>query len=105
MDATLTTQTIDLAQLSRQAGNDDRLARDVLRMFHEGAPGDLKKLKAATGVARREAAHLILGSARAIGAGEVAAAASAIEAGSNDIKRLDAAIDAARAFIAAYLAR
>jgi HPt (histidine-containing phosphotransfer) domain-containing protein len=96
---------VDLDHLARQAGGSTALAREVLRLFLDGIPGDFAKLKAATGKDRAEAAHLIVGSARAIGAGRVAAAAAAIEAGDKNLSNLESALDEARRFISAYLGR
>jgi HPt (histidine-containing phosphotransfer) domain-containing protein len=96
---------VDLQHLARQTGGNEALGREVLGMFLDGVPGDLARLRAAAGAERREAAHLIVGSARAIGAGEVGRAAAAIEAGSDDFAALEAAIHAVREFIAAYLSR
>jgi HPt (histidine-containing phosphotransfer) domain-containing protein len=104
MSTSTASQPVDLGQLSRQAGGNDALAREVLRMFIDGMPEDLARLKAASGAAQREAAHLIVGSARAIGAGAVARAAGAVEAGGGDVAALEAALDEARRFIRAHLA-
>ncbi len=96
-------QPVDLAHLTRQTGGDDALAREVLQMFAAHAPADLARLKAASGQDRREIAHLIVGSARAIGAGEVAHLAAAVEAGSDETEALDAAMAETVGFITAYL--
>jgi HPt (histidine-containing phosphotransfer) domain-containing protein len=96
---------VDLEHLARQTGGNDALAREVLRMFLDGIPGDMAKLKAAVGKERGEAAHLIVGSARAIGAMRVGQAAAAVEAGAGVLGELETAIDEARAFLAAYLSR
>jgi HPt (histidine-containing phosphotransfer) domain-containing protein len=95
--------SVDLEHLSRQTGGNEGLGREVLRMFLSSIPADLTRLKMAAGKERREAAHLILGSARAIGAVAVAEAAAAIEAGQANLAELEAAVADARQFIAAYL--
>ncbi|MEJ0013327.1 MAG: Hpt domain-containing protein [Bauldia sp.] len=105
MEATTAHPPVDLAHLARQTGGNEALGRDVLRMFLEGSPADFARLARATGTERREAAHLILGSARAIGAGAVATAAAAVEAGDQNLSNLEAALAAANQFIAAYLSR
>lgn len=105
MTATIDHPPVDLTHLARQTGGNEALGRGVLRMFMEGAAGDFARLKRATGDERREVAHLILGSARAIGAGAVATAAAAIEAGDENLSNLEAALAAANDFIAAYLSR
>ena len=97
-------QPIDLSHLARQAGEDEALAAEVLRLFAARAPADVARLKAASGQARREVAHLLVGSARAIGAEEVARLAAAIEAGGGDADALEAAVTEAVRFIAAHLA-
>ena len=96
-------QPVDLAHLSAQTGGDRPLEAEVLRMFAARSLADLARLKAAAPAARRDIAHLIVGSARAIGAGEVARLAAAIEAGEGDAHLLEVAIDEARTFIAEYL--
>jgi HPt (histidine-containing phosphotransfer) domain-containing protein len=97
-------QPIDLVHLAGQTGGDALLEGEVLRLFVKTVSADLQRLAAADGTARREAAHKIVGSARAIGAGEVAQAAAAVEAGKGDVAALTAAVDAACAFIDARLA-
>jgi HPt (histidine-containing phosphotransfer) domain-containing protein len=104
MSVTSLHPSVDLEHLSRQTGGNDELGREVLRMFLDNIPADLARLRAAAGQERREVAHMIRGSARAIGAGAVAEAAAAIEAGREDLAKLDAAVADARQFIAAYLA-
>jgi len=96
-------QPIDLSHLGRQTGEDAGLEREVLRLFAARSTADLDRLKAAAAPGRREVAHLIVGSARAVGAGEVARLAAEIEAGGGDIAALEAAIGEARRFIAGYL--
>ena len=101
----MTRNAIDLIHLARQTGGDDALAGEVLRLFAARAPADCARLRTATGPERREIAHLLVGSARAIGADEVARQAAAIEAGGGDAGHLEAAIAEALAFISAHLAR
>jgi HPt (histidine-containing phosphotransfer) domain-containing protein len=96
-------QPVDLAHLAAQTGGDRALEAEVLRMFAARSLADLARLKASAPAARRDIAHLIVGSARAIGAGEVARLAAAIEAGEGDPHLLEVAIDEARTFIAEYL--
>ena len=105
MTATTDHPPVDLAHLARQTGGNDVLGRDVLRMFMEGTVDDFQRLKQASGSERREVAHLILGSARAIGAGAVAQAAAAVETGDQNLSNLEAALTAANQFIATYLSR
>jgi HPt (histidine-containing phosphotransfer) domain-containing protein len=99
---------IDLTQLRRQTGGDARLEREVLGMFAAKAAADLKRIAAApTAAARREAAHALVGSARAVGASQIARLAAEIEASADhvaDVADLRKAVDAARAFIGTHLA-
>lgn len=94
---------VDLAHLSAQTGGDRVLEAEILRIFATRSVVDLARLKAAAPAARRDIAHLIVGSGRAIGASEVARLAAAIEAGEGDIHLLEVAIGQARTFIAEYL--
>jgi HPt (histidine-containing phosphotransfer) domain-containing protein len=103
MTATTEHPPVDLVHLARQTGGNEALGREVLRMVLEGTADDLARLRQAAGKERREVAHLILGSARAIGAGAVAEAAAAVEAGDENLSNLEAALGAANQFIAGYL--
>ena len=100
---------VDLAQLASQTGNDVKLEREVLRLYMDHAPADFALLRAAaTAEERRMGAHRMVGSARAIGAGEVARLAAAVEQRQNapgeTITALGKALDAAGDFIKAHLA-
>jgi len=95
---------IDIEHLTRQAGGNSMLAREVLRLFCDRTPQDFERLKAVTGHDRQEVAHLIVGSARAIGAAELAYYAAAVEAGGADLDALEAALAEAEAFATIYLA-
>ena len=85
------------------------LEREVLALYAQRAAIDLDRLKAAAaGAARREAAHLIVGSARAIGAGRVARLAAAWKRRGRTRATLanwKRAVAEARSFVADYLAR
>lgn len=100
---------IDLDHLARQTGGDHDLAREVLTLFLTRAAIDLDRLKAAAGGERSEVAHLIVGSARAIGAGKVARLAAALAQGgggeARELAELEAAITEARRFVSQYLSR
>jgi HPt (histidine-containing phosphotransfer) domain-containing protein len=104
MNTTTAHPPVELEHLMRQAGGNQALAREVLKMFEEGTIADFARLRGATSKERREVAHLILGSARAIGAAAVARAAAEVEAGDENLSNLEAALAEARGFIAAYLA-
>ena len=96
---------IDLSHLAAQTGGDAALEAEVLRLFVSRAPADLELLKQAPPHERHDLAHRILGSARAIGAGEVARAAAAVESGTGEVEALAAAIAEACRFIAGHLAK
>jgi HPt (histidine-containing phosphotransfer) domain-containing protein len=96
---------VDLDVLARQSGGDVALERDVLLLFTDQAARDASRLVGLDMPARRALAHRIVGSARAIGAGEVARRAAAIEAGDGDIAALEDAIGQACQFIVGHLAR
>jgi HPt (histidine-containing phosphotransfer) domain-containing protein len=97
------TTPIDLAMLARQTGNDVVLEHEVLRLFAANTRAALVRLKSAEGTARRETAHLIVGSARAVGAAEVAQLARDIEHGGNEIAALERAVADALAFVDAHV--
>ncbi len=101
--------TVDLDHLARQTGGDRALEREVLALYLERSAIDLDRLRVATtDDARREAAHLMVGSARAIGAMSVARLAAAVEAAADgpcDLAEIEAAVAEARAFVADYLGR
>jgi HPt (histidine-containing phosphotransfer) domain-containing protein len=96
---------IDLAVLESQTGGDAALAREVLALFAARSRSELARLAAATDAGeRRRAAHALLGSARAVGAGEVARLAERIQRGDDGptaIAALAAAVEAAATFIGA----
>ena len=99
---------VDLDHLARQTGGDRNLEREVLTLFLTRSAIDLDRLKtAAAGAGRRDAAHLIVGSARAIGAGKVARLAAAVEQGADGqtsvLADLEAAVAEARRFVSDYL--
>jgi HPt (histidine-containing phosphotransfer) domain-containing protein len=78
---------IDAAELDRRTFGDARLKREVLDLFAAHAPRLLAGLEGADARGRREAAHRLKGSAVAIAAGPLAAAAGAVE----DLAARDAA--------------
>jgi HPt (histidine-containing phosphotransfer) domain-containing protein len=98
-------EPVDLRHLSAQTGGDRKLEREVVLLFIDDTAAQLARLSVAAGEERRGIAHRLLGSARAIGAAEVARCAAAIEAGSGDVEGLAAAVDDARRFLQEYLAR
>jgi hypothetical protein len=96
---------IDLAVLSAQTGGDALLEREVLALFARRARADFDILGSAPESLRREVAHRMVGAARAVGAGAVAAEARAVEAGGADLGALAAAVEAACRFVDEHLAR
>lgn len=98
-------QPIDLAILAEQTGGNRHLAREVLALFAADAPGEVKRLGAASLPERRAIAHRLVGGSRAIGANAVAQLASAVEDGAGDVAALASAVAEACRFIADYLDR
>jgi HPt (histidine-containing phosphotransfer) domain-containing protein len=99
---------IDREALDAQTFGDKALASEILAMFLDQSPPLMQALGATVGRARREVAHRLKGSALAIGAGELADRAAALEAAPNDVGRLRAveeAVAAARQDIAGLLQR
>ena len=70
---------IDFDHLACQTMGDKALELEVLQMFARQARESMKELAGAEGVARGALAHRLKGSARAVGADAVAAAAEALE--------------------------
>jgi HPt (histidine-containing phosphotransfer) domain-containing protein len=94
---------IDSAVLDSQTGGDPSLAREVLVLFAARARAEVARLTAARDAGeRRRAAHGLLGSARAVGATEVARQAERVHRGEDGeaaLAALAAAVAAAAAFI------
>jgi HPt (histidine-containing phosphotransfer) domain-containing protein len=90
---------IDLAHLKRMTLGDAGLEREVLAMFASQAVGLIGALAALPADAA-ELAHTLNGSARAIGAFQVADAAEALEAAMRDGGEPSAALAALRQAIA-----
>jgi HPt (histidine-containing phosphotransfer) domain-containing protein len=93
---------LDLERLRAQTGGDAGLEREVLALFLTKSEVDLQRIvDATTAVARRESAHALVGSARAIGADAVAETAREIERGAPaaSVALLRDALDVAHAFI------
>jgi hypothetical protein len=99
---------LDLDHLNRQTMGNRALEREVLSLFDDHAARTLGLIQAADMPdSRREMAHSLVGAARGIGAFRAAAAAAAIEAGTDDspqgLAALEAAIGEVRRAIAAHL--
>jgi len=98
---------LDLEHLAEQTFGSADLEAEVLRLFLGQSRDCLDRLQAAPDA---RTAHLLLGSARGIGATAVAGAAAALEAallggagGGAELARLKNAVAAANAFIEARL--
>lgn len=99
---------VDLTHLARQTFGQRELEQEVLRLFLSHSTIHLARLRAAGDSAgRRAAAHFIKGSARGIGAWQVATAADIVERAPDPegeaIETLSAAIAETNAFIATLL--
>jgi HPt (histidine-containing phosphotransfer) domain-containing protein len=99
---------VDLTHLARQTFGQRELEHEVLRVFLRHTSLQLERLKAASDPgAQRAAAHFIKGSARGIGAWQVATAAEIVERAPDPegeaIRFLSIAISEANAFIATLL--
>ena len=94
---------VDLTRLEAQTAGDLDLQREVLGLFLEALPEQTAKLRAGPDAERRALAHQILGTARAIGADEMATRAAAVEAGTGDVEALVSAMDEAGVFIRDWL--
>jgi|SRR6478672_110793 HPt (histidine-containing phosphotransfer) domain-containing protein len=98
---------LDREHLARQTLGDVDLQREILALFRRQSGVILARLMAARGSdERRMAAHTLKGSARAIGAWRVAAAAEAVEAATlgPDLAPLAGALGEANARIETILA-
>jgi HPt (histidine-containing phosphotransfer) domain-containing protein len=107
-------ETIDCHHLARATLGDASLEREVLQLFNRQSELLLARMNDAPEAAIATLAHTLKGSARGIGAWQVAEAAEAVEtaAGSHDQKRLArahdqlaAAVSRASTAIAALLRR
>lgn len=96
---------VDLVHLSRRTAGDRALEREVLSGFVRQCDLYLDRLhEARDATARRSAAHALVGSARAIGAFELARAAWEVEAETvRDCGRVDREAAQAARYIAGLL--
>jgi HPt (histidine-containing phosphotransfer) domain-containing protein len=100
---------LDLDHLSEQTLGNRALEREVLGLFLVHADRQIELIRVAANAGeRREAAHALLGAARAIGAFEVSSLAGAIEQCQDhaeaEIEALTSAVAATSRFITARLA-
>ncbi len=97
---------VDLVHLARHTLGNRDLEQEVLRLFVRQSAAFLDKMKgAADHEQRARAAHTIKGSARGIGAWQVADCAEAVEGADakEPLAALEGAIDEANAYINALL--
>lgn len=100
---------VDFSWLVRQTGGDPALERDVVGLFLSKSLADLARLEAAaTDKERREIAHSMVGSARAVGAERMARLAADVENGPAEatgaLAALKSAVGEARQSLSDYLA-
>ena len=93
---------IDLVHLARQTDHDGALAEELLDLFDRQSASLIAQASAEDAPPRRraEAAHQLRGSALAVGAGQVARAAQALEASLERPNAESGEIDAALAALA-----
>lgn len=95
---------IDPVHLARQAQGDPALEHEVLELFLAQAVAVRDELKVVVDAdARRRLAHSLVGSARAVGAFELAACAQELEAAPHEaapMERLGGLVDEVRGFVA-----
>jgi HPt (histidine-containing phosphotransfer) domain-containing protein len=110
MPLTSVERPIDLVHLSRMTFGERSLEREVLALFDRQAAILMDRMEAAGAGCVATLAHTLKGSARGIGAWQVARAAEAVEAGCDSeasrhalLARLRASTDEARAVIAELL--
>lgn len=105
-DAASESRPVDLAHLAKQTMGNRDLEREVLHLFLKQSVRTVSKLSE-PGADRAGLAHVILGSARGIGAWGVAKAAEALEAaarqdgkgGNAEVERLVGEVERANGFI------
>lgn len=103
---TETSAPIDRAHLRQMTLGDDALAREVLGLFDRQATLMIERMRSADREAQGAMAHALKGSARGIGAWQVAEAAARFDHGGGDaaaLTALAASVAHARAEIAQIL--
>jgi len=104
---TFSQRPVDLVHLARHTLGNRDLEREVLQIFVRQSVLYLDRIRGAkTGTERQMAAHTIKGSARGIGAWEVADLAEKLEnsaSGSGIVASLDSAVEKTNRFISSLL--
>ena len=104
---TFSQRPVDLVHLARHTLGNRDLEREVLQIFVRQSVLYLDRIRGAkTGTERQMAAHTIKGSARGIGAWEVADLAEKLESsapGSGTVASLDSAVEKTNRFISSLL--
>jgi HPt (histidine-containing phosphotransfer) domain-containing protein len=105
--AAVSAEPVDRLHLQRQTLGDESLEREILALFRRQSSSVFARLAAAREhKERRDLAHTLKGSARAIGAWRVAAAAEAVETAGTaaDLSSLAGALGEAETAISHILA-
>ncbi len=102
------TMAVDLARLDEMTGGDRELARTLMTMARDQMPDDLARIRSEPDKGALDALHRLVGTARAVGAVELAELGARVHAtgriGTHDLDRLGQACDRVRAFVADHLA-
>jgi HPt (histidine-containing phosphotransfer) domain-containing protein len=94
---------VDASHLERITHRDPQLQNELLALFHDHVPGQLRRLRGASAEERSEIAHRLSGSAKAIGAWEVARVAAELGATSERVEATTAELAAAVAEVQRYI--
>ena len=96
-------EPVDGGHLERITHRDPQLQNELLALFHDHVPGELNRLRRAGPDERSAIAHRLCGSAKAIGAWEVARVAAELEATSEGVEATTAELAAAVADVQRYI--
>jgi HPt (histidine-containing phosphotransfer) domain-containing protein len=96
-------EPVDGGHLERITHRDPQLQNELLALFHDHVPGELARLRGASAEERSAIAHRLAGSAKAIGAWEVARVAAELGASEEGIEATTAELAAAVAEVQRYI--